>query len=152
MNTDLKMKIFGMAAAALGLVYRASRVRASRAAALALLLAGLMVVEPRAIPRPHLVSFAGLAFCLLLIEKTVATGRVSRLWWSIPIVAVWSNLHVEAAFAPVVIGIFALTEFARPAAFSRRDARQDEGAVGARAQVGERADVAAIADGALEQI
>lgn len=111
-------------AAALGFVYRASRVRASRAAALAVLLAGLMVVEPRAIPRPHLVSFAGLALCLLLIEKTVATGRVSRLWWSVPIVAVWSNMHVEAAFAPVVIAIFALIEVARPSALSRRDARQ----------------------------
>jgi hypothetical protein len=114
-------------AAALALVYRAARVRASPAAAVAVLLAGLMVVEPRAIPRPNLVSFAGLALCMLVIERTVATGRVSRLWWSVPIVAIWSNLHVEAAFGPIVIGIFALAEFVRPSALSRRDAGQAMG-------------------------
>jgi hypothetical protein len=110
-------------AAGLALVYGASRVRASPTAAVAVLLAGLMVVEPRAIPRPHLVSFAGLAAIMLFLERTVATGRVSPLWWTVPIAALWSNLHVEAAFAPLLVGVFALAEVARPSALSRADAR-----------------------------
>jgi hypothetical protein len=48
-------------ALALGVTYGAARVRALAAAALAMLAIGFFAIEARAIPRPHLVSFAGVA-------------------------------------------------------------------------------------------
>src|SRR5262245_33600524 len=81
-------------AATFGIVYRSARERAPGVAAAAVLLAGLWVVEPRAIPRPHLVSFIGFAMCGLLIERAVATRRAAPLWWTVPLLAIWSNLHV----------------------------------------------------------
>ncbi|MGE5836046.1 MAG: hypothetical protein ACM4AI_16315, partial [Acidobacteriota bacterium] len=46
-------------AATFAVVYRSARERAPAIAAAAVLLAGIWVVEPRALPRPHLVSFVG---------------------------------------------------------------------------------------------
>ena len=103
-------------------VYRGSRQRAPVVAAAAVLVAGVWVVEPRAIPRPHLASFAGLAIVMLIIERVVSTRRMAALWWAVPLVAVWSNFHVEAVFGAVAIGIFALAELVRPSALSRHDA------------------------------
>src|ERR1700752_1445483 len=56
-------------AAALLLLFAACRVRAPAWAAAVVLCLGFVVLEPRAIPRPHLVSFAGLAACAWLIER-----------------------------------------------------------------------------------
>jgi hypothetical protein len=103
-------------------VYRASRRSGPPVAAAAVLIAGIWVVEPRAIPRPHLVSFAGLAISMLIIERAVSSRRAAPLWWAVPLVAIWSNFHVEAAFGAVAIGVFALAELIRPSALSRRDA------------------------------
>ena len=45
----------------LALAYIACRIRSSPASAAAVLILGFFILEPRAILRPHLVSFAGLA-------------------------------------------------------------------------------------------
>ena len=57
----------------LALVYIACRIRSSPASAAAVLILGFFILEPRAIPRPHLVSFAGLAACALLVERALVT-------------------------------------------------------------------------------
>ncbi len=102
--------------------YAACRQRASRAAALSILLIGFFVVEPRAIPRPHLVSFAGVAACAYLVERARATRSAVPLRWAVPLVAVWSNFHAESLFGPLVVGIFAFAELVRPSALSRKAA------------------------------
>ena len=104
------------------LVYRACRERGPVPAALAVLAIGFFVLEPRAIPRPHVASFAGLASCSLLVERARRLGTAAPLWWAIPIVAVWSNLHVESVFGVLLIGVFAAGEFAMPVALPRREA------------------------------
>lgn len=106
------------------LAYVACRQRASRSAALTVLILGFFVIEPRAIPRPHLVSFAGVAACALLIERARTLRSATPLAWSIPIVALWSNLHVECVFGVLLIGIFAIAEIVRPSALPRREARR----------------------------
>ena len=109
------------------LVYRACRERAPAGAALAVLAIGFFVIEPRAIPRPHVASFAGLAACTLLVERARRLGTAAPLWWAIPIVAVWSNLHVESVFGVLLIGVFAAGEFAYPSRF--RDAKRSRRSV-----------------------
>ncbi len=109
-------------ALALGLTYGAARVRAPAAAALAMLAIGFFAIEARAIPRPHLGSFAGLAAIVWLIERARASGRSTPLWWSVPIVAVWSNLHVECVLGVAFLGLFAVVESLRPSALTRREA------------------------------
>ncbi len=104
------------------LVYLACRERTPVPAAIAILVIGFFVVEPRAIPRPHVASFAGLAACALLIERARRLGTAAPLRWAIPIVAVWSNLHAESVFGVLLIGVFAAGEFAHPVALSRREA------------------------------
>jgi hypothetical protein len=105
-------------------VYRGARQGAPVVAAAAVLIAGVSVVEPRAIPRPHLASFAGLAMCMLIIERAVALRRIKPLWWAVPIVAVWSNFHVEAVFGAAALGVFAVCELIAPSVFTRSDARR----------------------------
>ena len=109
-------------AATFGIVYRSARERAPVVAAAAVLLAGIWVVEPRAIPRPHLVSFAGFALCRLLIERAASTRHAAPLRWTVPLLAIWSNLHVEAVLGGMMIAIFAAAEFVRPSSLSRQEA------------------------------
>jgi hypothetical protein len=104
------------------LLYFACRQRAPVPAALAILAIGFFVVEPRAIPRPHVASFAGLAACTLLVERARRLGAAAPLGWAIPIVALWSNLHAECVFGVLLIGLFGAAEFAYPAALPRREA------------------------------
>ena len=111
-------------AAAFALVYRAARSRAPAVVAFAVLLAGIGIMEPRAIPRPHLASFAALAACVVIIERAVSKGSASPLWWTVPLIALWSNLHVEAAFGAAVVGLFAAVELVRPSALPRLEARR----------------------------
>ena len=69
-----------------GFVYLACRVRGAVLPSVAILVFGFLVIEPRAIPRPHLVSFAGVAVCSWLIERaraarfrtTADCGRAAR--------------------------------------------------------------------------
>jgi hypothetical protein len=109
-------------AAALSFVYLACRVQAAALPSLAILVLGFFVLEPRAIPRPHLVSFAGIAACSWLIQQAIASRSARPLWWGLPMVALWSNLHGECVFGVLLIGTFALAELARPSALTRRDA------------------------------
>ena len=115
-------------AALLGLtlviLYMACLQRATPAAALAVLILGFFVLEPRAIPRPHLVSFAGIAACTLLIEHSRRARSAAPLWWAVPVVAVWSNLHAECIFGVLLIGLFACGETLHPSTLPRPQARR----------------------------
>jgi hypothetical protein len=106
------------------LVYFACRLRSSASSAAAVLILGFFLLEPRAIPRPHLASFAGLAAYALLLERAIARRSAAPLWWCVPIVALWSNVHVECIFAIALVVIVAVTEFARPAALPRSEAKR----------------------------
>jgi hypothetical protein len=105
-------------------VYLACRERATVSAAIAIVAIGFFVVEPRAIPRPHVASFAGLAACTLLVERARRLGTAAPLGWAIPVVALWSNLHAECVFGVLLVGLFAAGEFAHPAALQRRESRK----------------------------
>lgn len=109
---------------ALALVAVACRVRSGGAAAFAVLAVGLFIVEPRAIPRPHVISFAGIAFCALLVERAVARRSASPLVWAPPAIALWSNFHVEAAFGASFVALFAAAELTRPSALPRPEGRR----------------------------
>ena len=114
-------------AVTIGVLYGACRIRAPPWSAAAVLALGFFILEPRAIPRPHLVSFAAIAACTWLIERAAARRSARPLLWTIPIVALWSNLHVECVFGVVTIGLFVIGEFIKPAALSRQDAARAAG-------------------------
>lgn len=109
-------------AAALGLTALACRVRASMAATIAACLFGWLIIEPRALPRPHIFSFAGFAACVWLIER----ARVAQSWrplaWLLPLVIVWANVHVECVFGVGLVGLVGLCEWIRPRTLPRTDA------------------------------
>jgi hypothetical protein len=109
-------------AAALALTYLACRVHSPALPSMAILVLGFFVLEPRVIPRPHLASFAGIAACTWLIQRAIAARSARPLWWVVPTVALWSNLHLECVFGVVFIGLFALAEFVWPSALPRREA------------------------------
>ena len=89
----------------------------------AVLVVGFFLLEPRAIPRPHLVSFRRDGRVHAARSNVAARSRSpAPLLASIPIVALWSNLHVECVFGVLLIGLFALGELARPTVLTRRDA------------------------------
>jgi hypothetical protein len=100
----------GQAAAlvvSLALLFAACRQRAGIAASAAVVAFGFFVLEPRALPRPHTLSFAGMAASALLIERARARRSVWPLVWAVPLFAVWSNLHVESLFGLAYLGCFA---------------------------------------------
>ncbi len=109
-------------AAALALTYFACRVQSAALPSMAILVLGFFVLEPRVIPRPHLASFTGIAACTWLIQRAIAARSARPLWWVVPTVALWSNLHLECVFGVALVGLFALAEFARPSALARREA------------------------------
>jgi hypothetical protein len=108
--------------AAFILIYRASRIRGSPLPALAIAILGFLVLEPRAIPRPHVASFVGMAACALLIERVLARRSATPLWWAVPVIVLWSNAHTESAFGVMFIAIVGLCELVRPSALDRREA------------------------------
>lgn len=108
-------------ALAMGLLYAACRVRAPAWSAAAVLMVGFYILEPRAIPRPHLVSFAGMAACILLVERAAQQRSARPLALAVPIVALWSNLHVECVFGVALVAIFAIGETVWPSALDRRE-------------------------------
>jgi hypothetical protein len=118
----VQMVQFGWIALAFVLLYAACRVRAPAWSAAAVLMLGFFVLEPRAIPRPHLVSFAGMAGVALAIERAAARRSLRPLAWTIPAVAAWSNFHVECVFGVAAIGIFAGGELLKPSALTRAQA------------------------------
>ena len=92
------------------LLFAACRQRTGIAVSLAVVTLGFFVLEPRALPRPHTVSFAGMAACTYLVERARARRSSRPLLLAIPLVLVWSNLHVESIFGLVFLGCFALDE------------------------------------------
>ena len=106
------------------LMFGACRTRAPAWAAVPVLALAVFILEPRAIPRPHLVSFAGLAACTLIVEQAAARRSWTPLPWTIPTVALWSNFHVECVFGVLLVGLFGMAEWIRPAALTRADARR----------------------------
>ena len=112
----------GTVAATLLFVYLACRLQSGALPSAAVLILGFFVLEPRVIPRPHLASFAGIAAGSWLIERARVRRSARPLLWSIPMFALWSNLHSECIFGVLLIGLFALAEFVRPSALARRDA------------------------------
>jgi hypothetical protein len=104
------------------LLFAACRNRSPAWSAAAVLILGFFLIEPRAIPRPHLLSFAGMAACTLIVERAVLRRSARPLLWSVPLVGLWSNAHVECVFGAALIGIFAVGELLRPSALTRRDA------------------------------
>jgi len=109
-------------AAALVVVALAARSRASLSATVAVCALGWAVIEPRALPRPHVFSFVGIAACVYLIERARATTSWRPLRWAPLLVAVWSNIHLECVFGVALVGLFGVTEWLRPRDLSRRDA------------------------------
>lgn len=99
--------------ATLLLLFAACRQRAGVAASLAVVTLGFFVLEPRALPRPHTVSFAGMAACAYLVERAQARRSIRPLLLAIPLVLVWSNLHVESIFGLAFLGCFALDQLLR---------------------------------------
>jgi len=94
-------------AGALTFVYLACRLWSGVLPSLSLLVLGFLVIEPRAIPRPHLASFLGLAVVSWIVQRAVAAGSARPLRWCVPIIALWSNLHSEAVFGVALVAIFA---------------------------------------------
>ena len=104
------------------LMFLACRQRAATSATLAILILGFFVLEPRALPRPHLASFSGMAACTFLIERARRGASARPLVWAIPVVALWSNLHVECFLGVLLVGLFAASELLRPAVLNRSEA------------------------------
>lgn len=104
------------------LVDAACRTRAPAWAAVPVMALAFFIIEPRALPRPHLASFAGMAACTLLIERSAVRRSAAPLVWVIPLIALWSNLHVECVFGVLAAGLYAVGEIARPAALTRTQA------------------------------
>ena len=123
-SRDLGVQVLQAAvlAVTLAVLYSACRRFAGPAACASIMILGIFVLEPRAIPRPHLVSFLGIALCVRAIGRAMAAKSWAPLGWAIPVVAVWSNFHVECVFGVGVLGCFAVGELARPSSLSRRDA------------------------------
>ena len=109
-------------AALLWIVAAACRIRASMAATAAVMIFGWLIVEPRALPRPHVVSFAALAACMYLIERARETGLARPLRWTPLLVALWANVHVECVFGVAAIGLFGLGEWMKPRDLPRGEA------------------------------
>ena len=113
--------------AALLMLFAACRVRAPAWSAAAVLALGFFILEPRAIPRPHLVSFAGLAACVWLIERSMVQRSPEPLWGAIPLIAAWSNFHVECVFGVLLFAVFSAAEVIRPSWLTRRQALKATG-------------------------
>jgi hypothetical protein len=107
-----------------GLVYLTCRIRSSVASAAAVLIVGFFILEPRAIPRPHLISFAGLAACALLFERASIRRSAVPLWWCVPVIALWSNIHVECIFGVAFVALVAATESVRSGSLPSEEGRR----------------------------
>ena len=109
-------------ALSLGVVATACRIRSSVAATVAVCAFGWIVLEPRALPRPHLVSFAGMAATTYLIERARIAGSWRPLRWMLPVTVAWANVHVECVFGVATLGLFAACEWIMPRSLSRQAA------------------------------
>jgi hypothetical protein len=103
-------------------LYGACRLEAPPSASAALLILTWLVLEPRALPRPHLASFAGMAGLSLILAVARRRHSWRPLVWAIPLIALWSNVHVESAFGAAFLGIAAAGEWLRPSFLTRAQA------------------------------
>jgi hypothetical protein len=108
-------------AGALGFAALACRLRASLAATLAVTIVGWLILEPRALPRPHLFSFAALGLTAYLIERARVAGIARPLLWFIPLVIAWANVHLECVFGIAMVGLYGAAEGIRPSTLNRRE-------------------------------
>lgn len=120
----LQALLLGLTLTALYAACRTRAPAAARISAASVLLIAFFILEPRAIPRPHLASFAGMALCTWLVERAIARRSAAPLYWSVPAVALWSNVHVECVFGVLLIWLFAASEMIRPAVLTRHEARR----------------------------
>lgn len=109
-------------AATFGLVYAACRLRSPALPAWTILVLGFLIIEPRAIPRPHLISFVGFAALAWLLERAAAVRSAAPLVWAVPLVAIWSNAHAESVLGVAAVALFAAAETVWPSALPRREA------------------------------
>jgi hypothetical protein len=93
---------WGLVAAAFVMLYAAARTRGSRAAAFAVLLLALFVIEPRAMPRPYLVSMLGFAFVAWWFQVPRSQFLVPAL-----VFAIWANFHSEVVFGLALVFFYA---------------------------------------------
>lgn len=93
-------------------LYASARVRHSSVAAMSVLLISLWVLEPRAMPRPYLISWIGLGMCANLAERWMR-GRDVRLASFFLLIVLWANLHSEAVLGAGFVGLFGLCEWAQ---------------------------------------
>jgi hypothetical protein len=98
------------------------RLRSSLAATAAVCFLGWLIIEPRALPRPHVLSFLGLAACSYLVERARADRSWRPLRWMPLLIAVWANVHVECVFGVVIVGLFGAGELLHTRNLPRRDA------------------------------
>lgn len=106
----------------LWVVAAACRVRSSMAATIAVCIFGWLIIEPRALPRPHAVSFLGMALCVYWIERARELRRARPLRWMPLLSAAWANVHVECVFGVAVVGLFAIGELVQQTVRLKADA------------------------------
>jgi tetratricopeptide (TPR) repeat protein len=103
---------------AFALLFAAARRRGAHpAAAGAALALAAWAAEPRFVERPHLVTFLGLAFLVLALERA-EQGRPRALHALGPLAVVWANANSCFFLAPVLLGLYA--------AGARLDGRRDD--------------------------
>jgi len=100
----------------------ACRIRSSVAATAAVCFFGWVIIEPRALPRPHVLSFLGLASCVYMVERARSVGHSRPLRWAPLLIAAWANVHVECVFGVAVIGLAGAGECLHPRTLPRREA------------------------------
>lgn len=101
---------WGLLAAAFLMLYAAARTKGSRATAFIVLLLALFVVEPRAMPRPYLVSFVGFAVCAWWLgRRSTVHGPSSNVLFFL-LFAAWSNFHSESLFGLAFIALSVVSQ------------------------------------------
>jgi tetratricopeptide (TPR) repeat protein len=89
------------------LLFRTALRRGARPAAAALALAlAAWAAEPRFVERPHLVTFLGLGYLLLALDRA-EEGRPRALYALVPLALVWANGNSCFFLAPVLLGLYA---------------------------------------------
>jgi len=98
----------GFVLATWALLFRAAVRRGAEPALAAPVLAlAAWAAEPRFVERPHLVTFLGLAFLLLALERAEA-GKPRMLWLLLPAGLVWANGNSCFFLAPALLLLYAV--------------------------------------------
>jgi hypothetical protein len=103
-------------------VAAACRIRSSLAAAAVVCFFGWLIIEPRALPRPHVLSFLGLGLCVYLVERARFVRHSRPLRWAPLLIAAWANVHVECVFGVALVGLFGAGECLHPRSLPRGEA------------------------------